>query len=84
MNHGLSDQVRSVALDAYIRPAMQTGKLYFSVAVRDLMPILQKNGFPKGNWPQVCSAIQTGRFLRENGLRSIEWMDRPKSKVPPS
>jgi hypothetical protein len=83
MNHGLSDQVRSVALDEYIRPAIQTGKLHFSVAVRDLMPILQKNGFPKGNWPQVCSAIQTGRFLRENGLE-IDRVDGPPKKQSPT
>jgi hypothetical protein len=40
---------------------------------------LQENGFPERNWPQVCTAIQAGKFLRENGLE-IEGVDGPPKK----
>ena len=80
MNHGLSDQVRSVALEKYVHPAIRAGKTHFSVAVRDLMQHLQAEGFPTKNWPQVCTALQTERFLRANGLE-IEAVDGPPSKM---
>jgi len=79
MNHGLSDQVRTVALDRYVKPALRAGHMHFSVAVRDLMQHLQADGFPERNWPQICTAIQTGKFLRENGLE-IEGVDGPPKK----
>jgi len=78
MNHGLSDQVRSVALDKYVRPAIRAGKTHFSVAVRDLMNDLRTQGFPVKNWPQVCTSIQAEKFLRSNGLE-IESVDGPPS-----
>jgi hypothetical protein len=80
MNHGLSDQVRAVALEKYVHPAILAGKAQFSVAVRDLMRDLRAEGFPSKNWPQVCSALQAERFLRANGLE-IEGVDGPPSKV---
>jgi len=78
MNHGLSDQVRAVALEKYVHPAVRAGKERFSVAVRDLMQDLQTDGFPARNWPQVCSAIQAEKFLRANGL-AIDAIDGPPS-----
>jgi hypothetical protein len=83
MNHGLSDQVRTVALDKFVKPAVRAGKVRFSVAVRDLMRHLQADGFPERNWPQVCTAIQAGKFLRENGLE-IEGVDGPPKKQSPT
>jgi hypothetical protein len=80
MNHGLSDQVRTVALEKYVHPAIRAGKTQFSVAVRDIMQHLQIEGFPAKNWPQVCTALQTERFLRTNGLE-IEGVDGPPSKM---
>src|SRR5208283_393999 len=80
MNHGLSDQVREVALQKYIQPALLAGKENFSVAVRDLMHDLRTKGFPARNWPQICTAIQTDRFLRANGL-VIEEVEGPPSKL---
>ena len=80
MNHGLSDQVRMVALEKYVRPAISAGRAQFSVAVRDLMHHLQAEGFPAKNWPQVCTALQTEKFLRTNGLE-IESVDGPPSKM---
>lgn len=80
MNHGLSDQVRAVALEKYVWPAIRAGKASFSVAVRDLMQDLQANGFPARNWPQVCTAIQAEKFLRAHGLE-IEGVDGPPKKL---
>lgn len=78
MNHGLSDQVRSVALERYVLPAIHSGKRHFSVAVRDLMNDLRAQGFPAKNWPQICTAIQAEKFLRSNGLE-IESVEGPPS-----
>ncbi len=80
MNHGLSDQVRAVALEKYVYPAINAGKTSFSVAVRDLMQHLQAEGFPTRNWPQVCTAIQAEKFLRAHGLE-IESVDGPPKKL---
>jgi hypothetical protein len=79
MHHGLSDQVRSVAEEKYVHPAIQAGKDHFSIAVRDLMDILHAQGFPARNWPQICTAIQTDKFLRTNNLE-IESVEGPPSK----
>jgi hypothetical protein len=80
MHHGLSDQVRAVATEKYVQPALIAGKKQFSVAVKDLMRDLQTQGFPAKNWPQICTALQTERFLRANGLE-IEGVDGPPSKL---
>jgi hypothetical protein len=80
MNHGLSDQVRTVALEKYVHPAISAGKVQFSVAVRDIMRHLQAQGFPAKNWPQVCTALQAEKFLRANGLE-IDGVDGPPSKM---
>jgi hypothetical protein len=83
MKYGLSDQVRSVAEREHVHPAIRAGNLRFSIAVRDLMKILQPTGFPAKNWPQICSAIQTEKFLRANGLE-IESVEGPPSKQSPT
>jgi hypothetical protein len=80
MNYGLSDQVRSVASEKYVIPAIRAGKSEFSVAVRDLMRHLEPLGFPARNWPQVCTAIQAEKFLRAHGL-VIEGVDGPPKKL---
>jgi hypothetical protein len=75
---GSSDLVRTVAVEKYVQPAILAGKTQFSVAVKDLMKDLLGKGFPAGNYPQVCTALRTGKFLRENGLE-IEGIDGPPS-----
>jgi hypothetical protein len=80
MSTGLSDQVRAKAQDKYVRPAILAGKRQFSIPVRDLLEDLQTEGFPARNTPQVCSALRTLKFLRENGLE-IEGVDGPPSKM---
>src|ERR1700733_9125860 len=79
MKHGLSDQVRAVAEEKYVNPAIQAGRIRFSIAVRDLMGVLEAQGFPARNWPQICSAIQADKFLRTNRLE-IEAVEGPPSK----
>jgi hypothetical protein len=79
MKYGLSDQVRAAAVEKYVYPAIQAGKIRFSIAVRDLMGILEAQGFPARNWPQICAAIQADKFLRANRL-AIESVEGPPSK----
>ena len=83
MASGSSDHVRSVALEKYIRPAKLEGKTHFSVAVKDLMKDLLPQGFPPGNYPQICTAIRAGKFLREQGL-AIEGIDGPPKGLSPT
>ena len=83
MNSGLSDRVRAVAQKRYVEPAIQAGKPQFSIKVRDLLSDLRTEGFPSGHTPQICSALQTSKFLRENGIE-IEGMDGPPSKQSPT
>jgi len=79
MSLGLSDQVRILAMAKYVQPALQSGKRQFSIHVRDLWRDLRAEGFPARHSPQICSALQTSKFLRDNGLE-IEGVDGPPSK----
>lgn len=79
-NFGLSDQVRAMAQAKYVHPAIIAGKRQFSIPVKALLEDLQTDGFPARNTPQVCTALQTSKFLRENGLE-IEGVDGPPSKM---
>lgn len=83
MNVGLSDRIRSLAQEKYVDPALREGKSSFTIRVRDLLNDLQAEGFPGGHTPQVCSALQTAKFLRENGLQ-IEAIEGPPSKMSPT
>ncbi len=78
MGIGSSDLVRTVAAEKYVQPAILAGKTQFSVAVRDVMKDLQGRGFPAANYPQICTALKTGKFLKQNGLE-IEGIDGPPS-----
>jgi hypothetical protein len=40
---------------------------------------LKGKGFPTRNWPQICTSIQSQKFLRANGLE-IEAIDGPPSR----
>jgi hypothetical protein len=82
MNHGLSDQIRAVAVEKFVQPAIRAGKVQFSVAARDVMHLLRPSGFPAGNWSQICTAIQAEKFLRAYGLE-IEGVDGPPKKQGP-
>src|SRR3569833_2142843 len=83
MNIGLSDRIRVLAQEKYVKPAVREGKSSFSIRVRDLLNDLHAEGFPGGHTPQVCNALQTAKFLRENGLK-IEEVEGPPSKMSPT
>ncbi len=83
MSLGLSDKIRALAQAKYVNPALHAGKEQFSIRVRDLLGDLQAQGFPGGHTPQVCSALQTAKFLRENGLE-IEEVEGPPSRMSPT
>ena len=83
MGLGLSDWVRTVAKAKYVQPALRSGKKQFSIRVRDLLTDLSSEGFPKRHTPQICTALQTSKFLLENGLE-IEGVDGPPSKQSPT
>lgn len=79
----LSDRIRSLAQEKYVNPAMQTGNGQFTIRVRDLLNDLKAEGFPGSHTPQICSALQTTKFLRDNGLE-IEKIEGPPSKMSPT
>jgi hypothetical protein len=55
----LSDQVRSVAKDRYVLPALRAGHRSFSIKVRNVLDDLVPLGFPSNNPPQVCNALRS-------------------------
>jgi hypothetical protein len=78
MGNGSSELVRDVAVDKYVRPARLAGRASFSIAVKDIMKDLESQGFPRSNYPQVCTSLKTQKFLRENSLE-IEKVEGPPS-----
>jgi|SRR5271166_4735460 len=80
MKRHLSDQIRTVAQAKFVKPAHDAGRREFSIPVRELMSILEAQGFPRNHTPQICNALQTDKFLSPNGLR-IAGIDGPKSKT---
>ncbi|HEY1766993.1 MAG TPA: hypothetical protein VGG26_05035 [Terracidiphilus sp.] len=79
MNYGLSDRVRARAKVSYVRPAASQGKRPFSIPVKDMLRDLESSGFPSNHAHQVCTALTSGKFLRENNLQ-IKSIDGPPSK----
>jgi len=80
MRGGSSEQVRSVAFEKYVKPALREGRTRFSIAVKDVMQDLVSKGFPPANTPQVCSALRKKEFLQNHGIE-IEGIDGPPSKM---
>jgi hypothetical protein len=83
MRVGLSDRVRELAAAKYVKPALSAGEEHFFIRVRDLLNELQAEGFPPRHTPQICSALVTSKFLRENGL-AIEKVEGPPSLQSPT
>jgi hypothetical protein len=80
----LSDKIRDLVRVKYIGPAIRAGSETISIRVRDILTDLSNEGFPgKGHTPIICSALQTSKFLRENGLE-IEGVEGPPSKRSPT
>lgn len=79
MSRGSSNQVRAVALEKHLAPALRAGKKQFSVAVKDVLQDLVAQGFPPGNTPQICTALRKKTFLQEHGIE-IEYVEGPPSQ----
>lgn len=71
MKTSLSDQIRRVAKEKYVDPAIRTGQKEFSIPVRGMLDSLLSSGFPRNHTPQICNSIQTSKFLTPNGLQII-------------
>jgi hypothetical protein len=80
MNYGLSDKVRAKAKATYVGPAASKGRHSFSIPVKEILHELEREGFPSNHARQVCTALTTGKFLRENSIQ-IEAIDGPPSKT---
>jgi hypothetical protein len=80
MRSGSSDQVRALALEKYLEPALRAGKRTFSVAVKDVLQDLVAQGFPPSNTPQICTALRKEAFLRQHGIE-IDHVEGPPSKM---
>jgi hypothetical protein len=80
MNYGLSDQVRAQAKTTYVCAASSRGRRSFSIPVKELLRDLESRGFPSNHARQVCTALTSGKFLRENNIQ-IENVDGPPSKT---
>lgn len=84
MATGLSDKIRKLAKIRYVDPAINAGKHDISIRVRDVSNDMSSQGLPTtGHTPQICSALRTGKFLRENGLK-LERIEGPRSGQSPT
>lgn len=70
MKTGRSEQIRQLAKEKYVDPAVRTGQREFSIPVRGILESLPPE-FPRNHTPQICSSIQTTKFLNQNGLRIV-------------
>jgi hypothetical protein len=77
--YGLSDQVRSVARDKYVMPALHSGRATFSIRVKALLDDLAQLGFPANSTPLVCNALRSSRFLGDD--LEITDVEGPPSKT---
>jgi hypothetical protein len=80
---GISERIRALAKSKYVARALASGRDEFSIRVRDLIGDLKSEGLGSGHTPQICSALKTAKFLRENGLEIIK-VDGPQSKMSPT
>lgn len=70
----IADKIRRHAKQRYVLPARARGDRRFSIHVRENVRELGL----MGRVPAVCSALKTGKFLKENNLRVVEAI-APKS-----
>jgi hypothetical protein len=80
-NAGWSERIRTIARSRYVEPAIRSGKEEFSIEVKAMRDILIPMGFSAANTPQVCSAMQSERFLTGGDQKlEIVKVDGPPSK----
>ncbi len=80
---GIAERIRALATTKYVRAAVASGRNEFSIRVRDVIGDLTGEGLGLGHTPQICSALRTSKFLRENGLE-ITNVEGPQSKMSPT
>jgi hypothetical protein len=77
----LSDKVRAFAEHKYVTPARREGRKRFSIQVREVWnSLVEHEGFPRQNVPQVCNALRSRKFLKPLGLE-IEKVEGPPSQT---
>jgi len=80
-----SNKIRALAEHRYVLPARREGRRKFEIRVRDVLnTMVEREGLPRQNVPQVCSALRSPRkFLEPLGLE-IEKIDGPPSQMSPT
>ena len=63
-----ADSIRLYGKERYAVPARKRGDKRFSIRVGDVVRALGL----VGRVPAVCSALKTGKFLKDNNLRIVE------------
>jgi len=69
-----ADRIRVFGKEKYVLPARHRKEKRFSIRVGDVVRELKLTG----RAPAVCSALQTGEFLRSNNLKLVD-ASGPKS-----
>jgi hypothetical protein len=77
---GLSDRVRSLVGDRFVRPALKAGKNRLSIGVKDVLNDAEMGDFPRFRTPVICQALLGNKLLTQYGLE-IESVDGPPSKL---
>jgi hypothetical protein len=76
---GLSDKIRLLIKEQYVRPALKLGSERLSIRVKDILKDVEGDASARGRTPAICEVLQGNKLLRENGLE-IEGVDGPPSK----
>lgn len=82
MHENMSDKIRTYAEHEYVVPARRQGRRAFTIAVRDVLnTLVEREGLPRQNVPQVCQALRSPRkFLVPLGLE-IEKVEGPEKQT---
>jgi hypothetical protein len=78
MKTGLSEQIRTLAKEKYVDPAVRAGRREFSIPVRGILDSLPSPGFGGNRTPQICESIRGAKFLTRNHLQLVR-VDGPPS-----
>jgi hypothetical protein len=69
MHADYSNKIRALAEHQYVVPARREGRRKFAIRVRDVLnTMVEREGLPRQNVPQVCSALRSPRTKRLKGL----------------
>jgi hypothetical protein len=82
MHGDMSNKIRSWAESVYVAPARRDGRKRFAIPVRDVLEsLVEREGLPRQNVPQVCQALRSPRkFLEPLGLE-IEKIEGPEKQT---